>query len=113
MCRREESEYSRRTMLDMTIEQGQQVFLKALSGNNFSMESVRAYSADITQFIAFLQSIRVDWNNLKKLGRLDIVEFMNRLAGLKRSGTTRARKLASLRHFLKFLKAIPSPFKRG
>ena len=100
-------------MLDMTLEQGQQVFLKALSGNNFSMESVRAYSADITQFIAFLQSIRVDWNNPKKLERLDIVEFMNRLAGLKRSGTTRARKLASLRHFLKFLKAIPSPFKRG
>jgi site-specific recombinase XerD len=91
-------------MLDMTLEQGQQVFLNALAGNNFSGESVRAYSADITQFIAFLQSVRVDWNNPKKLERLDIVGFMNRLAGLKRSGTTRARKLASLRHFLKFLK---------
>ena len=29
---------------------------------------------------------------------------MNRLAGLRRTGTTRARKLASIRHFLKFLK---------
>jgi site-specific recombinase XerD len=91
-------------MLDMTLEQGQQVFLNALSGNNFSGESVRAYSADISQFIEFLQSVRVDWNNPKKLERLDIVGFMNRLAGMKRSGTTRARKLASLRHFLKFLK---------
>jgi site-specific recombinase XerD len=91
-------------MLDMTLEQGQQVFLNALAGNNFSGESVRAYSADITQFIEYLQSVRVDWNNPKKLERLDIVGFMNRLAGLKRSGTTRARKLASLRHFLKFLK---------
>src|SRR5438874_381388 len=91
-------------MLDMTLQQGHQVFLNALSGNNFSGESVRAYSADITQFIEFLQSVRVDWNNPKKLERLDIVGFMNRLAGLKRSGTTRARKLASLRHFLKFLK---------
>jgi len=91
-------------MLDMTLQQGQQVFLNALEGNNFSGESVRAYSADLTQFIEFLQSIRVDWNNPKKLERLDIVGFMNRLAGLKRSGTTRARKLASLRHFLKFLK---------
>jgi hypothetical protein len=27
---------------------------------------------------------------------------MNRLSGMKRTGTTRARKLASLRHFLKF-----------
>src|SRR5256714_1921652 len=91
-------------MLDMTLEQGQQVFLNALAGNNFSTESVRAYSADITQFIEFLKSVRVDWNNPKKLERLDIVGFMNRLAGMKRSGTTRARKLASLRHFLKFLK---------
>src|SRR5205823_3430298 len=72
--------------------------------NNFSKESIRAYSADITQFIAFLQSVRADWNYPKKLQRLDIVEFMNRLAGLRRSGTTRARKLASIRHFLKFLK---------
>jgi site-specific recombinase XerD len=91
-------------MLDMTLQQGQQVFLNALAGNNFSGESVRAYSADITQFIEFLKSVRVDWNNPKKLERLDIVGFMNRLAGMKRSGTTRARKLASLRHFLKFLK---------
>jgi site-specific recombinase XerD len=91
-------------MLDMTLQQGQDIFLKALSGNNFSPESVRAYSADISQFIEYLESVRVDWNNPKKLERLDIVGFMNRLAGMKRSGTTRARKLASLRHFLKFLK---------
>jgi site-specific recombinase XerD len=91
-------------MLDMTLEQGHDIFLKALAGNNFSTQSIRAYSADISQFSEFLQSIRVDWNNPKKLERLDIVEFMNRLAGLRRSGTTRARKLASIRHFLKFLK---------
>ena len=91
-------------MLEMTLEQGQQIFLKALAGNNFSQQSVRAYSADITQFIDFLRVLRVDWNNPKKLQRLDIVEFMNRLAGQKRTGTTRARKMASIRHFLKFLK---------
>jgi site-specific recombinase XerD len=88
----------------MTLQQGQQIFINALIGNNFSGQSVRAYSADISQFIEFIQFIRVDWNNPKKLERLDIVGFMNRLAGMKRSGTTRARKLASIRHFLKFLK---------
>jgi hypothetical protein len=41
-------------MLDMTLEQGHNIFLNALAGNNFSTESVRAYSADITQFIEFL-----------------------------------------------------------
>jgi site-specific recombinase XerD len=91
-------------MLTMTLEQGQHVFLNALSGNNFSGQSIRAYNADITQFVEFLKSVRVDWNNPLQITRIDIVEFMNRLAGLKRTGTTRARKLASLRHFLKFLK---------
>jgi site-specific recombinase XerD len=90
-------------MLNMTLEQGQQIFLKALAGNNFSAESIRAYGADIAQFVDFLKSVRVDWNNPLKLQRLDIVEFMNRLAGLRRTGTTRARKLASIRHFLKLL----------
>ena len=91
-------------MLDMTLEQGHQVFLKALAGNNFSTESIRAYNADITQFVDFLKSIRVDWNIPPKIQRLDIVGFMNRLSGMHRTGTTRARKLASIRHFLKFLK---------
>jgi site-specific recombinase XerD len=91
-------------MLDMTLVQGHNIFLKALSGNNFSKESIRAYNADITQFVEFLKTVRVDWNNPQKITRLDIVGFMNRLAGLRRTGTTRARKLASLRHFLKFLK---------
>jgi len=91
-------------MLTMTLEQGHNIFLKALAGNNFSVESIRAYSADITQFVDFLKSVRVDWNNPRKVTRIDIVEFMNRLAGLRRTGTTRARKLASIRHFLKFLK---------
>ena len=89
-------------MLDMTLEQGQGIFLKALSGNNFSRESIRAYRADIGQFVDYLKSVRVDWNNPPKMTRIDIVQFMNRLAGLRRSGTTRARKLASIRHFLKF-----------
>jgi site-specific recombinase XerD len=88
----------------MTLEQGHDIFLKALAGNNFSGQSIRAYNADITQFVDFLKSVRVDWNNPAKITRIDIVEFMNRLAGLRRTGTTRARKLASIRHFLKFLK---------
>jgi site-specific recombinase XerD len=91
-------------MLDMTLEQGHDIFLKALAGNNFSGQSIRAYNADITQFVDFLKSVRADWNNPVKITRIDIVEFMNRLAGLRRTGTTRARKLASIRHFLKFLK---------
>ena len=68
-------------MLDMTLEQGHDIFLKALSGNNFSIESIRAYNADIAQFVAFLKSVRVDWNNPTKIQRLDIVAFMDRGTG--------------------------------
>src|SRR2546430_17390138 len=92
-------------MLDMTLEQGHQVFLKALAGNNFSTESIRAYNADITQFVDFLKSVRVHWNNPQKITRRDIVEFMHRLAGLRPTGTTRARRMASILHSLKFLKS--------
>src|SRR4029453_14168942 len=91
-------------MLDMTLEQGHDIFLKALAGNNFSGQSIRAYNADITQFVEYIKSVRVDWNNPAKITRIDIVEFMNRLAGLRRTGTTRARNMASIRPFLKFLK---------
>ena len=33
-------------MLDMTLEQGHHIFLNALTGNNFSNESIRAYSLE-------------------------------------------------------------------
>jgi site-specific recombinase XerD len=88
----------------MTMEQGFELFLKALSGNNFSKETIRAYTADLKQFLEYLESNRVDWNNPLWISRIDIVEFMNHLSTASRSGTTRARKLASIRHFLGFLK---------
>jgi site-specific recombinase XerD len=91
-------------MTVMTTEQGFELFLKALTGNNFSKETVRAYRSDLQQFIEYLQTCRVDWNNPVRISRVDIVEFMNHLHTVSRSGTTRARKLASIRHFLSFLK---------
>jgi len=62
-------------MLTMTLEQGQQIFLKALAGNNFSAESIRAYNADITQFLEFLKSVRVDWNKPRHDLRYPSVHF--------------------------------------
>ena len=88
----------------MTTQQGFKLFIKALSGNNFSKETLRAYTADLKQFIEYLNSNRIDWNNPVRISRIDIVEFMNHLNTYARSGTTRARKLASIRHFLGFLK---------
>src|SRR4051794_32551246 len=91
-------------MTDITTEQGFELFIKALSGNNFSKETIRVYKADLKQFIEYLHTCRVDWNNPIRISRIDIVEFMNYLNTYSRSGTTRARKLASIRHYLGFLK---------
>jgi site-specific recombinase XerD len=59
---------------------------------------------DLTQFLAWLQTRRVDWDIPYRLTRMDIVEFINHLASQKATSGTRKRKLASIRGFLKFLK---------
>jgi site-specific recombinase XerD len=79
------------------------VFGKALEGQNFSPKTVRAYRDDLEQFAAWLSSIRVDWENPRRLGRVDIESFLHHLSGLNLTGVSRARKLAAIRKFFSFL----------
>jgi integrase/recombinase XerC len=79
------------------------VFGQALEGQNFSPKTVRAYQDDIEQFAAWLSSIRVDWDNPRRLGRVDIESFLHHLSGLNLTGVSRARKLAAIRKFFSFL----------
>src|SRR5262245_30494153 len=44
------------------------------------------------------------WDIPYRIQRIDIVEFINHLAGKKASAVTRKRKLAAIRAFLKFCK---------
>lgn len=91
-------------MLAMTTTDSRELFKKALQGNNFSLNSLRAYLNDIDQFIEWVKKNRVDWDSPVRLSRVDIVEFLNHLAALKETGVTRARKLAAIRKFFTFLK---------
>jgi site-specific recombinase XerD len=79
------------------------VFTRTLSGQNFSPKTIRAYGDDLSQFAEWLKSIRVDWDNPKRMGREDIEAFMHHLASRNLTGVTRARKLASIRKFFVFL----------
>jgi site-specific recombinase XerD len=63
-----------------------------------------AYLSDLEQFISWLKTRRVDWDIPYRIQRIDIVEFINYLAGRKASAVTRQRKLAAIRGFLKFCK---------
>jgi site-specific recombinase XerD len=80
------------------------LFEETLKGKNYAPESIKAYMGDLTQFLAWLQTRRVDWDIPYRLARMDIVAFINHLASQKATSGTRKRKLASIRGFLTFLK---------
>jgi site-specific recombinase XerD len=80
------------------------LYKQTLEGNNYSPQSIKAYLGDVEQFVAWLQTRRVDWDIPYRIQRIDIVEFINHLGVKKASAVTRKRKLAAIRGFLKFLK---------
>jgi site-specific recombinase XerD len=80
------------------------LYTQTLEGNNYSPQSIKAYLGDVEQFVAWLQTRRVDWDIPYRIQRIDIVEFINHLGTKKASAVTRKRKLAAIRGFLKFLK---------
>jgi Site-specific recombinase XerD len=67
-------------MQTMTTTQAKDLFLKALTGNNYSERTIRAYSDDLTQFLSWVQCCRTDWDVPTRFTRIDIVEFMNHQA---------------------------------
>jgi site-specific recombinase XerD len=87
----------------MTTTQSLQIFLRALQGQNFSPKTLRAYGDDLTQFLAWVQKNRVDWETPTRFSRADIEGFMQYLAAQRMSGVTRVRKLAAIRKFFAFL----------
>jgi site-specific recombinase XerD len=106
-------------MLAMSTTQSLQLFLRALQGQNYSPKTLRAYGDDLTQFLAWVQQNRVDWDNPIRLTRADIEGFMQYLAAHGMSGVTRVRKLAAIRKFFacmeenKILAANPANTVKG
>lgn len=87
-----------------TTEESIKLFKETLTGKNYSPQSIKAYLGDLQQFIEWLKKKRVDWDIPYRIQRIDIVEFINYLAGQKATAETRKRKLATIRGFLKFCK---------
>jgi integrase/recombinase XerC len=90
-------------MLEMTTTQSLQLFLRTLQGQNYSPKTLRAYGDDLTQFLAWVEKNRVDWETTTRFSRVDIEGFMQYLAAQRMTGVTRVRKLAAIRKFFTFL----------
>ena len=86
-----------------TTTRALEAFLRSLQGQNYSALTVRAYGDDLRQFLAWVEGVRVDFDNPKRMSRVDVEGFMAFLAGQKLSGMSRARKLAAIRKFFTFL----------
>jgi integrase/recombinase XerC len=87
----------------MTTTQSVHLFLRALQGQNYSPKTLRAYGDDLTQFLAWVEKNRVDWDTPTRFSRGDIEGFMQYLAAQRMTGVTRVRKLAAIRKFFTFL----------
>jgi integrase/recombinase XerC len=93
-------------MPTITLEKGLATFLNALSGKNRSAATIRAYSTDIAQFIAFLHANNVSIHTPAEVQKIDVVEYLSALAKRELTGIARARKMSALREYFRFLEGV-------
>jgi site-specific recombinase XerD len=80
-----------------------ELFLQSLVARNVSPLTIRAYGTDVRQFVTALSSTNPFLSNVEEVTPDDVTEHLAQLAKEGRSGVTRARKLAAIREFFKFL----------
>ncbi len=87
----------------VTLEQTLTDFLTALTGMNRSQATLKAYATDIHQFITFLHETNTVIERPDHVQRLDITEYLSFLAEKRLSGAARARKVAALPEYFRYL----------
>jgi len=88
-----------------TLEEAITAYLEALAGRNRSAATIKSYGSDLVQFVNFLHETNVAIAAPKDVAKLDVSEFLSFLSQEGKSGVTRARKLAAVREFFRFLLA--------
>lgn len=94
------------TTTPLTLEASAAAFLRALDGRNLSKQTIRAYTTDLRQFLAWLAETNGVAARPDQVTRLDMTEYLAHLASRQLTGVTRARKLAALREFFGFLEEV-------
>ena|SRR5689334_18687801 len=77
----------------ITTTQAIKLFLQALKGQNFSPKTIRAYGDDLRQFVSWVQSVRVDFDNPRRMDRRDVEAFMPRAGNCRFRSRTAAWSL--------------------
>ena len=90
----------------MTLENELAKFLDALLGKNRSGATVRAYRTDVQQLITFLHDTNVAITAVGDVRKVDIVDYLSWLAKKGLTGIARARKLAAIREYFRYLEGV-------
>lgn len=90
----------------MTLEKGLAAFLDAMLGKNRSGATLRAYRTDVRQLITFLYANNVAITDVADVGKMDILEYLSWLAKKGLTGIARARKLAAIREYFRYLEGV-------
>jgi integrase/recombinase XerC len=87
--------------LDLT--QGIRAFLRTMEGRNASLETIRAYTTSLSQFLAWLAESYPSGIRADEVQQEDVEEYLITLSRRGLSGVTRANRLAAIRQFFQFL----------
>jgi site-specific recombinase XerD len=90
----------------ITLEKSLAVFLDALSGKNRSAATIRAYQADLLQFIRFLHDTNVLIASPQDVQKIDVIDYFSHLSKKDLTGVARARKLSAIREYFRFLEGL-------
>lgn len=86
-----------------TLEEALEAFLRALEGKNRSPATLQAYSTDLEQFIAWVHENNYTATTVDQVEKLDITEYLAASGQRGVSGVSRARKLAAIREYFRYL----------
>ncbi len=87
----------------LTLEQALDAFILALEDKQRSRATRKAYRLDLQHFITFLHATKLTISHPAQVQRADITEYLSYLAQQQLSGATRARKVAALREYFRYL----------
>jgi integrase/recombinase XerC len=86
-------------IFQQTVEQ----FLSDLSGKNRSSLTIRCYSIDVSQFLRWIQENDLTVGHPAAITKSHLSEYLSSLSDQGLSGRTRARKLAAIKEYFRFL----------
>lgn len=111
-CGARSDEQTRKLMHTMTNHRNDQTitfatsiegFRRALEGKNRSASTIRSYLTDVSQLVDWLEANTVAVTRPDQVTKADLTEYLAHLSRRGLSGVTRARKLASLREYFRYL----------